>query len=434
MQTTVNKPLKKTNTHRNRAITSILSAAAFSGCLFASNAAQAIGLVSGLGGPRGFGSDFLNRNDDGSTAGLALPFDLYFADSMRSVFYVNNNGNITFNSALSSFTPTAFPGAPQPIIAPWWADVDTRNSASGLVWYAAPNANQMVVTWDQVGYYGSHADKTNSFQLILSRDPGDTSGAFSAEFRYETLQWTTGDASGGSGGFGGTPAQAGYDNGHTGSTAEYFSLPGSRTADILDVVNQSNVSPNTPGLWHFFFGSSGSMPGDDPSNPMMPVMVDGNFHFDFPVVIPSQPIFIDPMIAIGYNYILSNPSGPLFSSVTPPTLANDNQFDLFVSNDSCSTFTVPLGSIMGSVQTNFASPVQCFSIRDIAMAANLDPANTAAFVTGVTFNTTGNVSLTQQPITMDTSASVPGPLPLAGAGVFCGWSRRLRQRLGAIKG
>ncbi len=433
MQALSNKPAEKTKSLQNRAILSILSALACGGCFLAPSAAQAIGLVNGLGGPRGFGTNFLNRNDDGSTAGLGLPFNLYFADSMRSTFFVNNNGNITFNSALSSYTPTAFPGAPQPIIAPWWADVDTRNSSSGVVWYTAPNPDQLVVTWDDVGYYNSHADKSNSFQLILARVPGDTSGAFSAEFRYETLQWTTGDASGGSGGFGGIPAQAGYDNGRTGTAAEYFSLPGSRTADILDVVNMSNVSPSTPGLWRFYFGSGGSMPGDDPSNPIMPVVLDGQFHFDFPVVIPNRPIFIDPVVAIGYNYIVSDPMGPLFASVIPPTLPNDNQYDLFGSSDSCSSFTVSLGSIMGSVQTSFASPVQCFSIRGIDVAANLDPANTMAFVTGVAFNTTGNVSMVQQPITRNVSQGVPGPLPLLGAGVFCGWSRRLRQRLRAIK-
>ena len=352
---------------------------------------------------------------------------------MRSTFFINKNGNITFNSVLSSYAPTAFPGAPQPIIAPWWADVDTRNSSSGLAWHKAPNANQLVVTWDDVGYYNSHADKSNSFQLILARLPGDTSGAFSAEFRYETLQRTTGDASGGSRGFGGTLEQAGYDNGHTGTAAEYFSLPGSRTANILDVVNMSNVSPDMPGLWRFYFGAGGSMPGDDPSNPIMPVVLDGQSHFDFPVVIPNRPIFVDPVIAIGYHYISSDPMGPLFASVIPPTLPNDNQYDLFGSSDSCSSFTVPLGSIMGSVQTSFASPVQCFSIRGIDVATNLDPANTMAFVTGVAFNSTGNVSMVQQPITRNMSPDAPGPLPLLGAGVFCGWSRRLRQRLRAIK-
>ncbi|MFN7901082.1 MAG: hypothetical protein ACK5N0_15755 [Synechococcaceae cyanobacterium] len=41
--------------------------------------------------------------------------------------------------------------------------------------------------------------------------------------------------------------------------------------------------------------------------------------------------------------------------------------------------------------------------------------------------------MTQTPIT-DNLPDVPGPGPLLGAGVFCGWSRRLRQRLRGLKG
>ena len=96
----------------------------------------AVPLLSGFGGPQGYGTNFLNRNDDGSVGPLDLPFGINFYGNNYSQFYLNNNGNITFNSALSAFTPNAFPGSSQPIIAPWWADVDTRNFDSGVVYYA----------------------------------------------------------------------------------------------------------------------------------------------------------------------------------------------------------------------------------------------------------------------------------------------------------
>jgi hypothetical protein len=124
---------------------------------------RAIPLLSGFGGPSGFGTSFLPRNDDGSTTILPLPFQIKFYGNTFSNFYVNNNGNITFQSPLSSFTPSAFPGAPQPLIAPWWADVDTNNTASDVVYYVAPNADSLVVTWPNVGYFPSEADKLNSF-------------------------------------------------------------------------------------------------------------------------------------------------------------------------------------------------------------------------------------------------------------------------------
>lgn len=60
------------------------------------------------------------------------------------------------------------------------------------------------------------------------------------------IQWTTGDASGGTNGLGGTPAQGGFN---AGDGERFFSIPGSQTAAILNVFNTSNVG--VPGLWTF---------------------------------------------------------------------------------------------------------------------------------------------------------------------------------------
>ena len=63
-------------------------------------------------------------------------------------------------------------------------------------------------------------------------------------FLYESITWTTGDASGGSGGFGGTPAQVGFN---AGDGIRFATVPGSRSTDIADVEETSNVG--VPGLW-----------------------------------------------------------------------------------------------------------------------------------------------------------------------------------------
>ena len=60
------------------------------------------------------------------------------------------------------------------------------------------------------------------------------------------IQWTTGSASGGSGGFGGTPAQVGFD---AGDGERFFSVPGSQTNDIVNIDTTTNVG--VPGVWMF---------------------------------------------------------------------------------------------------------------------------------------------------------------------------------------
>ena len=60
------------------------------------------------------------------------------------------------------------------------------------------------------------------------------------------IQWTTGDASGGVNGLGGTPAQGGFN---AGDGERFFSIPGSQTSAILNVFNTTNIG--VPGLWVF---------------------------------------------------------------------------------------------------------------------------------------------------------------------------------------
>ena len=60
------------------------------------------------------------------------------------------------------------------------------------------------------------------------------------------IQWTTGDASGGSGGLGGTPAQVGFN---AGDGVRFASVPGSRTSEIINITQTSNV--DVPGVWIF---------------------------------------------------------------------------------------------------------------------------------------------------------------------------------------
>lgn len=164
------------------------------------------------------GTPPLYRNDDGYSAAIVLPFHICFYGSYEDSVAINNNGNISFKKHYATYTADSFPLVNFSMVAPFWADVDTRNPGSGVVWYKI-RPNYMIVQWDSVGYYGSHVDKLNTFQCIISNgnDPIIPYGN-NVEFCYKSMQWTTGDASGGAAGFGcppanGSPATVGANKG-----------------------------------------------------------------------------------------------------------------------------------------------------------------------------------------------------------------------------
>ncbi|CAN5859491.1 hypothetical protein BH11BAC7_BH11BAC7_28790 [soil metagenome] len=154
------------------------------------------------------------RNDDGSSGQIALPFNFCFYGSTNNNCFINNNGNISFGAQYGTFTANAFPDPSFIMIAPFWGDVDTRNFSSGLVYYKV-TSTYMIVRWQNVGYYNTYADKLNDFQLIITNgsDPILPNGN-NVSFCYGDMQWTTGDASGGQNGFGGTPATVGVNRGN----------------------------------------------------------------------------------------------------------------------------------------------------------------------------------------------------------------------------
>ena len=153
-----------------------------------------------------------NNADDGSHGPINLPFPFQLYGLNQATAFININGNISFGQTYTTFTSTGFPVNGPAIVAPFWADVDLRGNAgpgNNTVRYkVTPTA--LYVNWVGVGYYNQQVDKLNNFQVIITNgtDPVVPGGA-NVSFCYGNMSWTTGSASGGSNGFGGTPATVG---------------------------------------------------------------------------------------------------------------------------------------------------------------------------------------------------------------------------------
>ena len=165
-----------------------------------------------------------DRNDDGFTEVMLTGWSFDFFGTSYDRIFINNNGNVSFGQGFSAFTASGFPVNNFPMVAPFWGDVDTRNSSSpstaGVVWMREwstafeDDVNRIAIVWDHVGYYNNQIDKVNTFQLILTDGNDPLLGiGNNVRFCYDDMQWTTGSASGGSGGFGGTPATVGINLG-----------------------------------------------------------------------------------------------------------------------------------------------------------------------------------------------------------------------------
>jgi hypothetical protein len=216
---------------------------------------QILGLAQAVRTNAGFREFALQRGDDSVFTQQAVPlgFTVNFFGVQRSAAFVTNNGNIAFTNDgdLAEFTPETFNNLRREIIAPFFADVDTRNALSDVVRHGRDTVDgrpAFAVNYVGVGYYASKADRLNSFQVVLI-DRADTgAGNFDIEFNYDRIQWETGDVNGGTNGLGGTSASAGYSNG-TGNPGTWFELLGSRSpGSFLD------TNPN--GLRYRTFNSS----------------------------------------------------------------------------------------------------------------------------------------------------------------------------------
>ncbi|MDF2447770.1 MAG: hypothetical protein K0R26_274 [Bacteroidota bacterium] len=165
--------------------------------------------------------------DDSPLATVPLQFSFCFYGVTYNSLNISANGNVQFSTNSTAFSATGFPSNAVNMIAPFWADGETMVVSGGFTYgkiKVVSNPTHMIISWDSIGYFNNHVDKLNSFQLILTDGndvilpPGKNVG-----FKYRKMEWTTGDASGGTGGFPatqpGTPATIGMN---AGNNIDYF--------------------------------------------------------------------------------------------------------------------------------------------------------------------------------------------------------------------
>jgi len=178
------------------------------------------------------------------------------------------------------------------------------------------------------------------------------------------------------------------------------------------------------GLWVYSV-RDGNPPGLTPDNPLLPTATESGWQFDFNIGQKTDPVFIDPWVAIGYDYRVD--VGASISSVLLPTVG-DNLYDLWLWDSGLGLWADSGMDLCGGARFDFqAGGVNAFRILGIEAAVGLDPYDTGTFVTGLWFTDPGLVTLRQIPIIVDAESRVPAPgtLALACVGLAVApWVRR----------
>jgi gliding motility-associated-like protein len=174
----------------------------------------------------------INSTDWDETGGAGIDVDAWLGPiglngwshnhygELFNAFYINSKGTVSFGGGYIDWTPEEFPGASYDQIAGYWADIDIREI--GEIWYKV-SPEGVYVNFVDVGYFNSHADRTNTFQILFTpEDSPLLEEEMNVQLCYKSMQWAHGDVGGSGGQLGPTPATVGADKNTTaGANIQY---------------------------------------------------------------------------------------------------------------------------------------------------------------------------------------------------------------------
>lgn len=175
---------------------------------------------------------------------------------------------------------------------------------------------------------------------------------------------------------------------------ELIGVPGA-TLTAGEAINDAG---QVSGLWN---DAAGNTHGFIATPAAMPTGTTSGGAYTFAVdVVPDVPIFIDPPVAVGYDYAIGK-RDPRIAKVQLPIGIGDS---LYVVKVGGRKWVVAGGQWFDFRTHGFPRGVSDFRVSCIEAASGLDPANPQAFPTGLTFVGAGRFTGTQKPRVRDSHA------------------------------
>lgn len=186
---------------------------------------------------------------------------------------------------------------------------------------------------------------------------------------------------------------SGFTRSFVGTSAgfELLDVPGAINTFAEWINNSGQISglfDDAAGHFHGFIGTPAALPTG--------TTADGAFTFTVDV-IANVPIYIDPVVALGYEYE-TGMGDPRFATVRMPIGIGDNHFTLLVNGRR---FAVTGGELFDFRTNGFSRGVSKFRVTDIEETAGLEPGNPLAFPTQLTFMADGRFTGTMTPLCLD---------------------------------